>query len=171
MKFKANYDKFPHVQVEAENKSCTVGWDAVIKLVNDEIAAGKKLIVIECYQGVHDDELKTHFKKGLTYDAWINAEDAFKGEPKILKMTYPDVTDDRIFGYLTRLNIENYLNPDKVLSLLEKIDTDKITVVYGTGASLITPKPDLLIYADMARWEIQLRMRKKEVHNIGINNS
>ena len=23
----------------------------------------------------------------------------------------------------------------------------------------------------MARWEIQLRMRKKEVHNIGINNS
>jgi mannose-6-phosphate isomerase class I len=171
MQFKANYDKFPHVQVEAENRSCVLGWDAVIKQVNGEIATGKKLVVIECYQGVLDEEVRTHFKNGLTYDVWIDSEDAFKSEDDILKMTYPDVTDDRIFGYLTRLNIEDYLDPGITLSLIEKIGTDKVTVIYGTGASLISPKPDLLIYADMARWEIQLRMRKKEVHNIGINNS
>jgi mannose-6-phosphate isomerase class I len=171
MKFKANYDKFPHVQVEAENKSCVLGWDAVIKQVNDEIASGKKLIVIECYQGVLDEEVRTHFRNELTYDIWIDSEDAFKSASDILKMTYPDVTDDRIFGYITRLNIEDYLDPGITLSLIEKIGTDKVTVIYGTGASLISPKPDLLIYADMARWEIQLRMRKKEVHNIGINNS
>jgi mannose-6-phosphate isomerase class I len=171
MQFKANYDKFPHVQVEAENRSCVLGWDAVIKQVNGEIATGKKLVVIECYQGVLDEEVRTHFRNGLTYDVWIDSEDAFKSEDDILKMTYPDVTDDRIFGYLTRLNIEDYLDPGITLSLIEKIGTDKVTVIYGTGASLISPKPDLLIYADMARWEIQLRMRKKEVHNIGINNS
>jgi hypothetical protein len=164
MQFKANYDKFPHVQVEAENRSCVLGWDAVIKQVNGEIATGKKLVVIECYQGVLDEEVRTHFRNGLTYDVWIDSEDAFKSEDDILKMTYPDVTDDRIFGYLTRLNIEDYLDPGITLSLIEKIGTDKVTVIYGTGASLISPKPDLLIYADMARWEIQLRMRKKEVH-------
>ena len=55
-------------------------------------------------------------------------------------MTYPDVTDDRIFGYLTRLNIEDYLDSDKTLSeLREKIAADKVTVIYGTGASLIAP--------------------------------
>ena len=171
MKFKANYDKFPHVQVEAENKSCILGWDAVIKQVNNEIATGKKLIVIECYQGVLDEEVRTHFRNKLTYDVWIDSEDAFKSESDILKMTYPDVTDDRIFGYLTRLNIEDYLDTGITLSLIEKIGRDKVTVIYGTGASLIAPKSDLLIYADMARWEIQLRMRKKEVHNIGISNS
>jgi len=127
--------------------------------------------VIECYQGVLDDEVRTHFRNRLLFDVWIDSTDAMKSEAGILAMTYPDVTDDRIFGYLTRLNIEDYLDPDKTQSLLEKIDDGKITVIYGTGASLIIPKPALLIYADMGRWEIQLRMRKKEVHNIGINNS
>jgi mannose-6-phosphate isomerase class I len=171
MKFKPNYDKFPHVQVEAENQSCIVGWAAVVKQVNAEIASGKKLIVIECYQGVLDEEVRTYFRNGLTYEVWMDSENAFKSEPEILEITYPDVTDDRIFGYLTRLNIENYLDPGKKRSLLEKIDPGNVTVIYGTGAALIAPTPDLLIYADMARWEIQSRMRKKEVHNIGINNN
>jgi len=30
--------------------------------------------------------------------------------------------------------------------------------------------PDLLVYADMARWEIQLRMRRHEVDNLGLKN-
>jgi mannose-6-phosphate isomerase class I len=171
MKFKANYDKFPHVLVEVENESCIFGWDAMIWQVNKEITLGKKLIVIECYQGVLDEEVRTHFRGGLSLDVWIDSADAMKSEAEILEMTYPDVTDDRIFGYLTRLNIEDYLDPDKTQSVVEKIDAGKVTVIYGTGASLIIPKPDLLIYSDMARWEIQLRMRKKEVHNIGINNS
>jgi mannose-6-phosphate isomerase class I len=171
MAFKANYDKFPHVLAEVENLSCIIGWDAVIKHVNSGMASGKKLIVIECYQGVLDDEVRTHFKNGLTHDVWIDAEDAFKDEADILKMTYPDVTDDRIFGYLTRLNIDDYLDAEKTLSVRKNIYQDKVTVIYGTGASLIAPRSDLLIYADMARWEIQLRMRKKEVHNLGIKNS
>jgi mannose-6-phosphate isomerase class I len=171
MAFKGNYDKFPHVLAEIENLSCIIGWDAVIKHVNSGMASGKKLIVIECYQGVLDDEVRTHFKNGLTHDVWIDAEDAFKDEADILKMTYPDVTDDRIFGYLTRLNIDDYLDAEKTLSVRKNIYQDKVTVIYGTGASLIAPRSDLLIYADMARWEIQLRMRKKEVHNLGIKNS
>ena len=50
MKLKANYDKFPHVQVGGGNESCTLGWDAVIKKVNDDIAVGKKLVVIESHR-------------------------------------------------------------------------------------------------------------------------
>jgi mannose-6-phosphate isomerase class I len=171
MKLKANYDKFPHVQVEGGNESCTLGWDAVIKKVNDDIAVGKKLVVIECYQGILDGEVRTQFRNGLSFDVWIDSSDVMKSAADILAMTYPDVTDDRIFGYLTRLNIEDYLDPNKAQSLIAKIDTGKVTVIYGTGASLIAPNADLLVYADMARWEIQLRMRKKQVHNIGINNS
>jgi mannose-6-phosphate isomerase class I len=33
-------------------------------------------------------------------------------------------------------------------------------VVYGTGASLLVENPNTLVYADLARWEIQLRFRK-----------
>jgi len=42
--------------------------------------------------------------------------------------------------------------------------------VIGIGASLLVENHDGLVYADMARWEIQTRMRRKEVDNIGLAN-
>ena len=42
-------------------------------------------------------------------------------------------------------------------------------LVVGPGAALAA-EPDLLIYADMARWEIQQRMRRDEVSNLGVYN-
>ena len=52
-------------------------------------------------------------------------------------------------------------------SIKEKNGT---VIVYGCGASLLYPEADLLIYTDMARWEIQLRFRKNEVSNLGVCN-
>ena len=42
-----------------------------------------------------------------------------------------------------------------------KIDavTDGLVLVYGVGASLVE-RADITIYADITRWEIQLRFRK-----------
>jgi mannose-6-phosphate isomerase class I len=168
---KANYDKTPFVQVETVNESCVSGWEAIAVQVNKEIGSGKRIIAIECYQGVNDNEVVSNLKSTLKHDLWIDARDAFKAEEEILEMTYPDVTDDRIFGYITRLNIQDYLDKSKTARLQQKVTAVKgVVVVYGTGASLVLPQYDLLIYADMARWEIQLRMRNNEVHNIGINN-
>lgn len=45
-----------------------------------------------------------------------------------------------------------------------------LIIVYGYAASLVEEEPDLLIYADMARWEIQRRQRLHEVDNIGLCN-
>jgi hypothetical protein len=42
--------------------------------------------------------------------------------------------------------------------------------VIGTGAVLIAPEWDLLIYADLARWEIQKRQRRGEIGNLGLSN-
>lgn len=169
----ANYDKLPFVQVEAENSSCISGWEAIGKKLNDEISpGGKKIIVVECYQGVLDNELAGKLKATVKHDAWIDAKEACKSEQEILDMTYPDVTDDRIFGYLTRLNVIDFFDTEKIAALQNKAGaTNGVVIIYGTGASLVAPHCDLLVYADMARWEIQLRMRKKEVNNIGINNN
>jgi len=169
----ANYDKFPFVQVEAENRSCITGWQAIGKKLNDEItSANKKIIVIECYQGVYDEELVSNLKATVKHDLWIDARDAYKNEQEILAMTYPDVTDDRIFGYLTRLNVSDFLDKQKIAALHGKIGANAgVIIIYGIGASLIPLNYDLLVYADMARWEIQLRMRKKEIKNIGLHNS
>ncbi len=42
-------------------------------------------------------------------------------------------------------------------------EAEGLTVVYGTGASLVA-KPDILIYADLARWECQCRYRAGETN-------
>lgn len=42
-------------------------------------------------------------------------------------------------------------------------------MVYGSGASLIH-HGDILVYADLARWEIQQRFRSGELGNCGVNN-
>jgi mannose-6-phosphate isomerase class I len=41
--------------------------------------------------------------------------------------------------------------------------------VFGYGSSLVA-NPDILIYADMPRWEIQQRMRKSQVTALGVDN-
>jgi len=169
----ANYDKSPFVQVEVENVSCVTGWQSIGEQLNQQISQlNKRVVVIECYQGVYDDEIVSNLKSSLKHDVWLNARDAFKDEQEILNLTYPDVTDDRIFGYLTRLNISDYLDQHKTAQLQKKANAaNGVVIIYGTGASLVLPNYDLLVYADMARWEIQLRMRKNEINNIGLKNN
>jgi len=127
---------------------------------------------VECYQGIDDAEVFGALSRGLAPDAVFLSQDAFLPEEEIRAMTYPDVTDDRIFGHLTRLNMEDFFDHDKLKVLQHEIRSirEGVVLVYGPGASIMDPEPALLIYADMARWEIQLRMRRNEVRNLGISN-
>lgn len=88
-------------------------------------------------------------------------------------MVYPDVTDDRIFGFMTRLTIDQYFDNAKLASLRAQIDAVKkgIVIVYGEAAALVAKQWDNLVYFDMARWEIQLRMRRNEISNLGVTNN
>ncbi|MCR5891006.1 class I mannose-6-phosphate isomerase [Hymenobacter sp. J193] len=47
---------------------------------------------------------------------------------------------------------------------------DQLVVVVGTGATLVCPAPTLVVYADLARWEIQRRQRRGEIANLGSSN-
>jgi mannose-6-phosphate isomerase class I len=149
------------------------GWDSVLDEVANKIKSSENnryILIVECYQGVYHDELQSNFLR-LNPGTLIKSDDAFYPEEKIRELTFPDVTDDAIFGYMTRLAYHNFLDPEKVESLASQIEkATGLVIVYGSGASLLTREYDCLVYADMARWEIQLRQRKKEVNNLGITN-
>ncbi len=170
----SNYDKLPFIEVEKENRSCVEGWAGIIAELKKKIHSlnRKKIIVaIECYAGVHDEELLQHIST-LPHRLFIHSLSIFKEEDRIREMVYPDVTDDRIFGYMTRLNMTDYLDDDKLLrsqASITEID-EGIVLVYGPGAVCIAPDHHLLVYADLARWEIQQRMRRNEIGNLGIHN-
>jgi len=45
-----------------------------------------------------------------------------------------------------------------------------LLLIVGVGAALVSPDPGILVYADMARWEIQGRQRRNEIPNLGADN-
>jgi len=169
-----NYNTSPYIELK-NNWECYVGWNNIVNQILVEIEQCgnyNPIVVIECYQGVHYDQIKCAILNHLKPSLLINSNSCMHNEGYIRKMVYPDVTDDRIFGYLSRLNIEEYFDSNMIEIAGKQINDQKkgITVIYGPGASLITENWDLLIYADMARWEIQQRMRRHEVDNLGVRN-
>ncbi len=169
---KSNFDKFPAIKIDGY--ACTEGWKNIIcklqytcKLLNKKI-----VIVIECYPGVYTQEIAKEIRRHIPHAMLFDASAAMQQNDEIEKMVYPYVTDDPVFGYMTPLNLADFFNAKKISSIQEEIDAVKegICIGYGIGASLISPKPTLLLYADMPRWEIQLRFRNNSISNIGVQN-
>jgi mannose-6-phosphate isomerase class I len=173
---RSNFDKYPSIQVSHTDKDCITGWHSIATKINDAVLAKEKsrvVVVIDCYQGVLHDEVEAALRRELRYDRFVKSTAAFKMPQTIAAMVYPDVTDDQIFGFMTRLTIDQFFDGEKLSVLRKEIDdtTEGVVVVYGEGAAHVAPESDLLIYLDMARWEIQLRMRKRQVNNLGVTNA
>lgn len=170
-----NYDKAPVVRVPGFADCCLTGWEHIAAELRQQVRKLDKprtTLVVECYQGVLDGELLTSLKQAFPEALWLLSQEGMLAEEVLNARLKDDITDDEIFGYMTRLHMDSYFDTDKVNRLREQIQGRKngLVIVYGTGAAHILPDPDVLVYADMARWEIQMRFRRNEVSNIGVNN-
>ena len=70
-----------------------------------------------------------------------------------------DLTQDRVFGMMTVRSLGDFFVPEKVAQARQAIQKGKRVLVYGVGATLLAPG-DVLVYADITRWELQLRFRR-----------
>lgn len=172
---KSNFNKYPAVELRSSSDECLVGWNSIASELNRAIQnnrSNKTILVIDCYQGTYEDELLGALNKNLNPDHTFLSKDCMYPQNEILAITQPDVTNDRIFGFLTKLTLDELFDGSKLnrsKNTISKI-TDGLVVVFGVGASLLIDEPHILVYADMARWEIQLRMRSNEINNLGIRN-
>lgn len=169
---KSNYDKFPVVQVPGEGHSCVTGWENVTVELRSLLQQQKRILVIECYQGVHDDEILKALHKGFPEACVFESAAAMKGQEVLYNTIKDDVTDDEIFGYMTRYTMEVYFDNAKVEHMRRLIASSsaEYIIIYGVGASYIWQEAAVLAYLDMARWEIQLRFRRNEISNVGFKN-
>lgn len=169
-----NFVNTPNVKVKG-GFECTLGWEQIFNRIEIDLQSKlpkKKILVIECYPGVLLEELEDSLSKYLNVVSVTNAADLMYDHDYITKMVFPDVTDNRIFGFMTRLNIDSYFDNTKVDKYRADLHwlTDGVHVIWGSGAAYVCPNADVLVYADMARWEIQMRMRNHLVSNLGVNN-
>lgn len=172
---KSNFNKYPSVQLRDSANECSIGWKAIANRLSKSIADNKRkktIILVDCYQGTNEEEILNSLIENINPSHIFLSKDAFLEDAEIRDITQNDITENRIFGYLTRLNMSDFFNPEKTIKIKEQIANIEsgIILVFGIGASLLTDEPHLLVYADMARWEIQLRFRRNEVNNLGIEN-
>lgn len=170
MQRSSNYDKYPATRIDAD---IWEGWDEIVAELTSHSSTdrGNFTVAIECYQGVYHEEIEPELKKAFPGADWINTQSLFKPEEEIRRMTWPYVTDDRLFGYRSHFSYADFMDTKRLTNVRREISaSQKTTVVYGHGAAFIVTNPDMTVYIDMARWEIQQRSRKHTVNGLGVEN-
>ena len=158
------YDRFPCIEVTGH--ACDRGWEAIAA----RLAATKaQVLTVECYIEVLDEEVLGALVAHLKPARVIDTSTLFKPVTQIEALVQPGLTDDPVFGRLSGLEMGDFLDATKVAAAVRTISGPGLTLVYGRGASLIHPG-DVLVYADISRWEGQLRQRRGQVANLGANN-
>ena len=168
------FDFRPEINIQNVSKGHS-GFTEIIAALNNEITKLEaNVITIECYPTINEQELLNKLITPLNPALLIDASELFYDTEKINKMIERNITDDRVFGLMSHHSFADFIDPQHASILgkqiKQKLDNNESVIIYGVGASLVYPT-DLLIYADLARWEIQTRYRSGEYSNWKGNNA
>lgn len=162
---KPNYDKYPATVIDG---NILQGWSEIRDILASKLSE-KTVLAVDCYTGVYEKELIDELSL-LQPEEIILVNELYKDEKVIAEMTERFMTDDVLFGYVTNLCLADYFDSKKLVAAQKKIsESNKPVIVLGTGAHIVAPEA-MLVYVDMARWEIQQRFRRHEVKALGIDN-
>lgn len=154
------YRRFPIIPVSAPDGAAVSGKDGICALLESGIKPGKTVLVAEAYPGV-DQEALAALLSALHPVLTIHSDDLAVPAEELDSIIQRELTEDPVFGIMTTYRMEDFFPQERLAAAREEIDrvSDGLIVVYGVGASLVAPA-DMLLYADITRWEIQLRFRQ-----------
>lgn len=148
------YNQKPKIKISNENQIITDKENIINTLeVFDKIA-------IECYPGTNYQQLELKLLETFPKHELVFV-DQFATD-KYDEIILEELTDDRVFGKMTHYKINQFFDLKQIESKSNKV------IYYGFGASLFST--DILVYVDLARWEIQKRYRAG-MSNWNISNS
>lgn len=163
------YDKEPFIAIRGAEDEAWTGYEAIGREIFSAVRRTERrkvVIALECYPGVRQEEIVEGLIRTFETDMptiVVRSEEAALPPEEVDRKIQRYMTDDRVFGYMSPFEIEEFYDAEKIgktQSLIESI-TEGIVLVVGFGASLVA-KGDLLLYGDLPRWEIQQRYRSGE---------
>ncbi|MBW3129950.1 class I mannose-6-phosphate isomerase [Hymenobacter profundi] len=174
----SNYDKFPFVPVAARPDACQTDWPAITEALRAALPAAPTapdqplVLAVECYPGTDLKQLQQELVQALQPAQCLVADDLYRSPADIDAMVAGPLTDDPVFGRLNGLTVTDFFDPSKLQAAQAALASaaGQLVVIVGTGATLVCPTPAIVVYADLARWEIQLRQRRNEIANLGSDN-
>ncbi|WP_372339215.1 class I mannose-6-phosphate isomerase [Cohnella sp. WQ 127256] len=174
VKKRSSYNQAPTVHIKQCDDQAWQGYEQIAQVLQSQISSlsvKKSVLVIECYPTVRQDEIIKALETRLEPVMVIHSEEAALPGDQIKQEIQRYLTDDRVFGYMSPCTIDEFYGKDQLQELKDKVNAvqEGLVVIIGFGASLVT-EGDVLVYADMARWEIQQRYRSKEFGNWRMDN-
>ncbi len=164
----SRYDTQPTVAISAFSSDCAVGWPAIADCLR-RCRGGR--LCIECYPGVLVEPIEQAIANALRPSRIFRASECLQSPPEIEAMLAPYLGEDPVFGRMNGLELADFFDRKKFDAARKSIaESAGGVLVIGTGAALLAPEADVLIYADLARWEIQTRQRNNEIPNLGAEN-
>jgi mannose-6-phosphate isomerase class I len=167
------YDRFPVQRVTTHDSDCAEGWADVAAAVAGRARAKRRCIVaVECYPGVHVREVRDALAAALAPADTVDAEEAMASPDELERRLEPYLGDDPVFGFMCPWELEEFFVPEQLAALRCRVRRlGDLALVVGTGAALVAPDADVLVYADVTRWEIQQRQRAHAIGNLGAGNA
>ncbi|MEN0053612.1 MAG: class I mannose-6-phosphate isomerase [Mucilaginibacter sp.] len=156
------YNLYPHQSI-GQGKIYN-GYESLANWI-----AGCKYVAIDGYIGVFWDEvrdyLETEFTKMQLSVCWIESSEYLKSPDEIEELVKPYLgTPGSVWGKRTDLNLADFYDFEQITANAEY----DVTIVIGIGASLITTDAHI-VYLDLPKNELQLRMRAGTAINLGTN--
>jgi mannose-6-phosphate isomerase class I len=158
---KSNYDKFPTIPVPGRHELLR-GWPGICSRLKQQLSSRHRaVLVVDTYPGVDDAELLRELESGLKPTLIVRTLELKKTESELKELIERNLTKDRIFGVLSCHALEEFFDAERLSAARKRVESVSagLVLVYGVGASLVA-RGDVLVFADMARWEIQLRYRR-----------
>jgi hypothetical protein len=124
---------------------------------------------------VDDDAIQRALADVLKPVKCFDAKEAMLPEGQVDAMVAPFLGgDDPIFGFLNQtLELPDFFDVARIDEMRRSIASSAsqgLVLVCGPGASLLAPESSVFVYADMPRWEGQLRQRRGQADNLGTQN-
>jgi mannose-6-phosphate isomerase class I len=166
----SNYEKRPSVLISQYESDCKLGWDEILATLATNQQARR--IAIECYPGVCVKPLLRELVAKLNPELVFNAKDAMLAPHAIEAKFASLLGNDPVFGFMQPPALKEFFAPEKLdeARRVAEAVTGRVIAI-GSGAAMLLPEADLLVYVDVARWEIQQRQRRGEVPNLGLDNA
>jgi hypothetical protein len=126
---------------------------------------------VECYPGCFEKDIEKQLASALQPQIVLRAGECYLPESAVQSLCARDLGDDPVFAFMGKYELSEFLDEHELAKQRSRLrQASGTALVIGTGATLLAEQWDLLVYCDMARWEIQQRQRASEVTNLGLQN-
>ncbi len=159
-----NYDLQPMTQISVNTPHPVVcGYTHVVETIYSQLnRMHPQVLLCDFYPGVDEKEVMSGLAS-INADMVVCTSGLLYTESELYDIFRDNLSQDRVFGFLSTKNMEACFDLRKVEQARKQIDeackAGQVVMVVGVGASYIYPN-GLCVYFSMTRWEIQLRYRK-----------